>query len=106
MSEATPRITAPYLGEFSHRTVRVVGKVSQLRGMEATIDSGGDIIVHLNMDSHLHVGNTFEFIGKVGQDLSLKVMASTDMGPNVDFSAYEALVDATHRYSEIFYDKN
>jgi hypothetical protein len=54
-------------------------------------------------------------------------MASTDMGPqqnigksrlfetsyaaesvltrSLDFSAYEALVDATHRYHEIFYEK-
>lgn len=49
MSEATPRITAPYLETFSHRTVRVLGKVQQLRGMEATIDAGGAIVIHLNM---------------------------------------------------------
>jgi len=81
MSEATPRITAPHLEAFSHRTVRILGKVQQLRGMEATIDAGGAIVIHLNMDSHLHVGNAFEFIGKVSNDLSVKVMASTDFGP-------------------------
>jgi len=48
MSEATPRITAPYLEQFSHRTVRILGKVTQLRGEQATIDSGGSISVHLN----------------------------------------------------------
>ena len=70
-------------------------------------------------------------IGKVNADLSVRVMASTDFGAEndigmsssmlmliqsvshgewtliggIDFNAYEALVDATHRYSEIFYSK-
>lgn len=46
MAEATPRITAPYLDQFSHRTVRILGKVRQLRGEEATVDAGGQIRVH------------------------------------------------------------
>jgi replication factor A3 len=48
MNEATPRITAQYLEQFSNRMVRVVGKVIQLRGDEATIDAGGQIVLHLN----------------------------------------------------------
>jgi replication factor A3 len=48
MSEATPRITAPYLEQFSHQTVRILGKVRQLRGEQATIDAGGQINVFLN----------------------------------------------------------
>ena len=52
MSEATPRITAPYLENFSHQTVRILGKVRQLRGEQATIDAGGSISVFLNRVSH------------------------------------------------------
>lgn len=48
MSEATPRITAPYLEQFSHQNVRILGKVRQLRGEQATIDAGGQISVYLN----------------------------------------------------------
>lgn len=48
MSEATPRVTAPYLEQFSHQTVRILGKVRQLRGEQATIDAGGQISVFLN----------------------------------------------------------
>lgn len=48
MSEATPRITAPYLEQFSHRTVRILGKVRQIRGEMATIEAGGKIDLHLN----------------------------------------------------------
>ena len=52
MSEATPRITAPYLEQFSHQTVRILGKVRQLRGEQATIDAGGQISVFLNRVCH------------------------------------------------------
>ena len=45
---ATPRITQPYLEQFSHQTVRILGKVRQLRGEQATIDAGGSINVFLN----------------------------------------------------------
>ncbi|KAK5137228.1 hypothetical protein LTR08_000198 [Meristemomyces frigidus] len=107
MSDSTPRITQPYLEQFSHAAVRILGKVRQLRGEQATIDAGGNIQVYLNRDAHLQLNHAVEIIGKVQNDLSVKVMASTDMGPegNIDFNAVEAVVDATHRYPEIFYDK-
>lgn len=49
MSEATPRITAAYLEQFQGQgqTVRVVGRVTQLRGDHAVIDAGGSITVYL-----------------------------------------------------------
>lgn len=48
MTETTPRITCQYLEQFSHRTVRILGKVDQLRGEQATVDAAGKITVHLN----------------------------------------------------------
>jgi len=80
-------------------------------------------------DSHLQLNHAVEIIGKVQNDLSVRVMASTDFGPegNIgefflglltvepafvranarlsDFNAVEAVVDATHRYPEMFYSK-
>jgi len=76
----------------------------QLRGESATIDAGGNVTAHLNRDSHLTVGNAIEIVGKVNQDLSIKVLQATDMGTNLDFSSLEAVVEATHRYKEIFYN--
>ena len=55
MSEATPRITAPYLEQFSHQTVRILGKVRQLRGEQATIDAGGQISVFLNRVRYISI---------------------------------------------------
>ncbi|KAK0310252.1 hypothetical protein LTR82_014934 [Friedmanniomyces endolithicus] len=106
-AEATPRINAPYLSQFSHRTVRLLGKVRQLRGELATVDAGGDVVVHLNRDAHLQLNHAVEIIGKVQNDLSVRVMACSDLGPEggIDFAAVDAVVDATHRYHQIFYEK-
>ncbi|CAI9628160.1 unnamed protein product [Alternaria alternata] len=102
----TPRILAPHLANFQHRIVRILGKVTQLRGETAVIDAGGNVDVVLNRDSHLAVGHAVEIIGKVDQNLQVKVQAVTDFGTNIDFNAANAVVDATHRYKEIFYDDN
>ncbi|KAI9837232.1 MAG: hypothetical protein M1819_000306 [Sarea resinae] len=104
MTEATPRISAPYLDNFRGQTVRLVGKVTQLRGEQASLDAGGTVVVNLNRDSHLTLNNAVEVVGKVNPDLSIKVLAATDFGNNIDFTAVDAVVDATHRYKEIFYD--
>ena len=48
MGEVTPRISASYLEAFANgQTIRIVGKVTQLRGTEATIDANGPITLHL-----------------------------------------------------------
>lgn len=48
MSEATPRINAQYLEQFTHQTVRILGKVTDLSGEQATLDAQGRITLHLN----------------------------------------------------------
>ena len=47
-SEATPRVNATYLENFTNQTVRILGKVVSLRGETATIEANGSIHVHLN----------------------------------------------------------
>ena len=111
----TPRILAPHLANFQHRIVRMLGKVTQLRGETAVIDAGGNVDVILNrvstsihgfipsphsrkrveernrehelirtkQDSHLAVGHAVEIIGKVDQNLHVKVQAVTDFGTNI-----------------------
>jgi len=100
---ATPRLTSPHLEHFTNRTIRLIGKVTQLRGETATLDSDGSVTAILNRDAHLTVGNAVEIVGKVGGDLSVRVLKATDLGSNFDFKANNAVVDATHRYKEIFY---
>ena len=47
MSDATPRILATHLENFKHQNVRILGKVTQLRGEHAQIDAGGLITILL-----------------------------------------------------------
>jgi len=47
-SEATPRINAQYLDSFTNQTVRILGKVTSLRGETATLDANGSVNIHLN----------------------------------------------------------
>ncbi|KAF2429251.1 replication factor A protein 3 [Tothia fuscella] len=103
MSESTPRISSQYLENFQHQTVRVVGKITQLRGESATMDANGSITLQLNRDTHLQLNHACEVIGKVQGDLSIRVLTSTDFGTEFDLTAADAVVDATHRYKEIFY---
>lgn len=55
MAEATPRITCSYLESFQGQTVRLVGRVTSLRGDHATIDAGGSVTVHLTRVSSDHL---------------------------------------------------
>ncbi|KAI9755077.1 MAG: DEAD-box ATP-dependent RNA helicase [Chaenotheca gracillima] len=104
-STATPRVLAPYLENFVNQTVRIVGKVVQTEG-DQIIDAGGNITAHLNRESHLTLNNAVEIVGKVNPDLSVKVLVATDFGSNLDMKAVSAVVDATHRYKEIFYESS
>ncbi|ODA83570.1 hypothetical protein RJ55_02084 [Drechmeria coniospora] len=101
-SISAPRITAQHLDAFAGRLVTMVGKVTQLRGDQATIDADGTVTVVLNRDAHLSNGNAVQIIGKVNPDLSIKVLSSKDLGPGVDFGLCTAVVAATHRFKEIF----
>ena len=46
-NEQTPRVNSALLERFVGQTVRLVGKVAQLRGETATLDSSGNVLVHM-----------------------------------------------------------
>lgn len=101
-SQPTPRITAPYLDSYQGRNVIVVGRVVQLRGEAAVIDSDGNITAHLNREAHLSNGNAVQIIGKVNPDLSIRVLSSLDLGTGVDFSVYQHVVELSQKHPQLF----
>ncbi|GFP55767.1 hypothetical protein ACSS6W_008834 [Trichoderma asperelloides] len=103
---STPRITAAYLDSFVGRTVTIVGKVTQLRGDQATIDADGVVTILLNRDSHLANGNAAQIIGKVNPDLSIKALSTRDVGSGVDMALCSAVAELTHRHKDIFVSEN
>ncbi|KAL2203344.1 replication factor A protein 3 [Sarocladium strictum] len=103
---STPRINARYLDSFTGKLVMIWGKVTQLRGEQATIDSDGAVNVLLNRESHLANGNIVQVIGKVNPDLTVKVLSSRDLGSDVDMTLYNHVVDVTHKHRIIFGSNN
>ena len=45
---STPRVSSQYLGQYINRNVIIVGKVLQLRGESAVMDSNGNVTLNLN----------------------------------------------------------
>jgi replication factor A3 len=100
MAAITPRITAQYLETFQDRVVRIVGKVTQLRGTQVTIDSNGPVVLRFTgvraplptkigkadtpqKDVKAPMNHHIEVIGKVLQgDLAVKVLFCSDFGAN------------------------
>ncbi|KAL7625063.1 hypothetical protein AAE478_004277 [Parahypoxylon ruwenzoriense] len=80
---STPRVSAALIDSYVGRNVIIVGKVLQLRGDTAFIESDGQIQANLNRECHLMVGNGAQIIGKVNPDLSIKVLSAMDLGNNV-----------------------
>lgn len=63
-SISTPRVNQQYLDSFTNQTVRVVGKVVQLRGEEATVDANGMVTCFLTRVSKRLI---FTFLGAPDQ---------------------------------------
>jgi len=106
---STPRISVAHLERFHDRIVRIVGTVSQLNGRQANLtDNGHNVVLNVGVDNHLDPSGPVEVVGKVKHgnhgNLELEVFNSTNLGPDFDLNAMTAVVDATHRFKEIFYD--
>ncbi|KAJ5757639.1 uncharacterized protein N7511_006333 [Penicillium nucicola] len=121
MSLQTPRILPSHLHAFhpssagSHTTytVRLLGTVTALHGSTGTLTCGnnGDVTLILKSDARLQVGKLVEVVGKVadlegGTGYGLRVLGSTEWGDpaDCDYKIYEQVVNATHRFTNIFYN--
>ncbi|KAJ5558320.1 hypothetical protein N7535_008533 [Penicillium sp. DV-2018c] len=122
MSLQTPRILPTHLhafhpssttGSTTSYTVRILGTVTALHGNTGTLTCGtnGDVTLILKSDARLQVGKLVEVVGKVtdmeggGPGYALRVLGSTEWGDpaDCDYKIYEQVVNATHRFTNIFY---
>ncbi|CDZ96329.1 RPA3 [Phaffia rhodozyma] len=93
----TPRVNSALLNEYRGKTVRLTCKIIKLNGDTAVVEASdqGQVDLHLNRESHLS-DPYVEVIGKVGDDLSIKVLTGMDMGADLDLSVVDAVVKMMH----------
>lgn len=115
MDKPTPRVSRPawrgltkqvnqaLLGQFPDQIVRIVGKVTSLRGTEGTIDASGPVEVHLNSESNMREGKFVEIIGKIQSDLSVRTLTTINLEGNIDMSLVDQVIQLTHNHRELFY---
>jgi len=95
----------------------MLGQITTVSGDQATLTCGSDAVtILLSRESHVSVGSMFEIVGKVvnldgGQGLGLRVLNATEWPRNEngqlpDLKLFEAAVDVTHRYKNIFYGES
>ncbi|KAK9465721.1 replication factor A protein 3 [Lipomyces arxii] len=105
MSDITPRITAQLLQMYQGRVVRLIGKLTDIRGNSATLDSAGSVNVSLARGVEFQQGHFYEVIGRVNPDLSLQMLDGVDFGTNIDMDNAIALANLSQKYPEIFFNR-
>ncbi|CAN6661223.1 hypothetical protein TRVA0_033S00540 [Trichomonascus vanleenenianus] len=84
-------------------TVRIVGKVQSLHGDKCVLDASGEVEVDLIRDANFEIGRFYEVVGKINQDLSIKMLSATDFGTDFDIAALDRALNYYHKNKEIFY---
>ncbi|KAK9453532.1 replication factor A protein 3 [Dipodascopsis uninucleata] len=103
-SEITPRTNAELLHLFVGRPVRLIGRVTSFHGDTVTLDAGGSVTARTNVGVQMTEGHAYEIIGRVNQDLSLKILDSVDFGTNINMDNANTLAALSNQYNEIFFD--
>lgn len=101
-SSSTPRISAPYLGEYRNQRVSIVGKVVQIRGEEVQLDAEGIVTIQIpHKECHLIAGNGAYVIGKVSEDLTVKSLTTIDLGDGVDYNLANSVAEIVQQHKGI-----
>ncbi|KAJ6071494.1 hypothetical protein N7499_009508 [Penicillium canescens] len=108
MSLQTPRILPP---TSTPSTPPALARTPHTPTGTLTCGNNGDVTLILKSDARLQVGKLVEVVGKVadlegGQGYGLRVLGSTEWGDpaDCDYKIYEQVVNATHRFTNIFYN--
>ncbi|KAL2313113.1 DNA replication factor A subunit Ssb3 [Schizosaccharomyces pombe] len=104
MERPTPRVTKDMLPECSGKTVRIVGKVNQVEGETAKVDSNGSFDMHLTVDNTLEPNHFYEFVVSVKPDSSVQLLTCVDFGTDIDMEVYQKLVLFSHKYNSLFFE--
>ncbi|KAJ9116668.1 hypothetical protein QFC20_000602 [Naganishia adeliensis] len=93
----TRRVNSARLGEYVGTTVRLTAEVKRMEGDTAVViaSDGGEIQIQLHREANLAT-KFCEIIGRVNEDLSVKVLWSMNMGDDLDLSIVDKVVELSH----------
>ncbi|KAJ9120778.1 hypothetical protein QFC22_002711 [Naganishia vaughanmartiniae] len=93
----TPRINHSKLGKYSGETVRLTAEIKRMDGDTAVViaSDGGEILIHLHREANLAT-KYCEIIGRVNEDLTVKVLWCMNLGDNLDLSIVDKVVELAH----------
>ncbi|KAK7206117.1 replication factor A protein 3 [Myxozyma melibiosi] len=99
-----PRVNAQYLKPFVDRVVRLVGRVTQVSGESAVLDSAGSVTVFGTRDIVFNEGEIFEVTGRVNADLSIKALDGVNHGTQGNLDNVNAMVDIVQKNKSFYYN--
>lgn len=111
MSEhQTPRVDGSNLESYANRTVRIIGRVEEV-GNEVVFYTpslaSSNLKINLIPSNDLEdfeKGIWYEIIGRVSEDLKVRVIDIKNFGDNIDENSVAGLVKYSQKASEIFHN--
>ncbi|KAG7530718.1 hypothetical protein FFLO_04826 [Filobasidium floriforme] len=103
----TPRVNAARLAQYKSQTVRLTGKVVRMDGDTAIIEASDGGQVQIKLHREANISDPFvEILGKVNDDLTIKVFSSMNLGSDLDLGVVEKVVQLAHtdKASGVFSD--
>ena len=107
MEATNVRIDASLVGTNSGKIVRVMGKCESFdqASHQAIILCNGTINLDLSqVEDVLEIHKNYEFIGKVGVDMKIRVYSIVLLSDNLDFNIASKLAQYAQKVPELFTD--
>ncbi|KAA1472033.1 replication factor A protein 3 [Dentipellis sp. KUC8613] len=93
------RVNGARLGAYQSRTIRIVGKILRYEGDTALMEAcdGGQVSIRIPRGQEGVITDTFvEIIGTAQDASSVKMMACTNMGSNLDLKMINDVIELSH----------
>ncbi|KAG8933883.1 hypothetical protein FRC03_010926 [Tulasnella sp. 419] len=89
------------MGKYQGQTVRLTCKILKFAGDQAIVQApdGGEITVKLLRDAN--ISDTYvDFVGKVVDQSTLKMLQATNWGSDVDMDFINKAIEQLHRFGQ------
>lgn len=105
-TQSTPRVNQKMLANHLGRTVRLVGRVTNVGNgvvdLQASDNGAVRILLSQSSGNDLQVGTVVEIIGKVADAQSVEEYNSTIFNPEFNMQNYDQMINLCTAFPQIF----